>query len=259
MNWKHKIACALFSHATDFYKHRRNGLRVLAYHSVGTPAYRDEMDLYNVSPLIFEEHLASLAQYKNIHVNSLSNTIVDVNKLNIAFTFDDGYLDNLKFVAPLMEKYEYPWHVFVVTDFIKNKNKGFMGAADLQELSEYKNVTIGSHGKCHAHLSECNPAQLKLELNDSKKYLEDLLSKNVSAVSYPYGAVNKRVVDEARNAGYDIGCSSYININRSNRNVMSLCRTPIFSYDNSRMVAQKMFGMWDWMKYFMIDPLKSTN
>ena len=60
------------------------------------------------------------------------------------------------------------------------------------------------------------------------------------------------------NAGYDIGCSSYININRSNKDAMSLCRTPIFSYDNSKMVAQKMFGMWDWMKYFMVDPYKTN-
>ena len=255
MNWKHKIACALFSHATDFYKHRRNGLRVLAYHSVGTPAYRDEMDLYNVSPQMFEEHIASLAQYKNIHVNSLNNIIVDENKLTIAFTFDDGYLDNLKFVAPLMEKYEYPWHVFVVTDFIKNKNKGFMGAADLQELSEYKNVTIGSHGKTHRHLSECDNLQLKQELQDSKKYLEDLLSKEINSISYPYGSSNVRVIDAARIAGYEVGCSSHVNINHSNRDLMCLCRTPIFSYDDEKIFSQKIFGVWDWMKYFMDDPL----
>lgn len=169
MNWKHKLAYHLFSYAGDYYKYRRKGLRVLAYHSVGTPAYRDEMDLYNLSPVMFEKHIKSLEKYQDLYVCSLQDREVDEEKLALAFTFDDGYIDNLKNVAPLMERCEYPWHIFVVADFIKNKAKGFMTPSDLRELSEYKCVTIGSHGKTHRHLSECNSLQLKQELQDSKK------------------------------------------------------------------------------------------
>ncbi|MAS82524.1 MAG: hypothetical protein CMF45_07530 [Legionellales bacterium] len=254
MNWKHKLACSLVNHVEDLYNTRRNGLRILAYHSVGTPAYRDEIDLYNVSPLIFEEHIASLAQYNNIYVNSLKNTIVDENKLSIAFTFDDGYLDNLKYVAPLMEKHNYPWHIFVVTDFIKNSKKGFMTPGDLKELSKYKYVSIGSHSKSHIHLTMADDAELKKELSESKSYLEDLLGEDVCSVSYPYGSANQRVIVEAKRAGYHIGCSSYSNINLSGVDPMGLYRTPIFSYDDTKIFSQKIFGAWDWMKYFTNKP-----
>jgi peptidoglycan/xylan/chitin deacetylase (PgdA/CDA1 family) len=257
MNWKHKLACRLSNHVGYYYKHRRNGLRILAYHSVGAPAYRDKMELYDVSPSMFEEHIKSLEKYQDLYVRSLKKTEVDNSRLSIAFSFDDGYINNLKYVAPLMEKYKYPWHVFVVTDFIKNKNKGFMAPADLKELSAYKYVTIGSHGKTHSHLSECDNLQLKQELQDSKKYLEDILSKEINSISYPYGSANMRVIDSARVAGYKVGCSSHANINHSNRDMMCLSRTPIFSYDTTRTFEQKMFGMWDWMKYFTCDPLVS--
>ena len=257
MNWKHKLAYGLFSHCGNYYKHRREGLRILAYHSVGTPAYRDEMQLYDVSPLMFKEHIATLAKYQELYISSLANTAVANGKSGVAFTFDDGYIDNLRVVAPLMEEHEYPWHIFVVTDFIKNKKKGFMTPADLRELSEYKCVTIGSHGKTHARLSVCDDLQLKQELQDSKKYLEDILSKEINSISYPYGSANMRVIDSARVACYKVGCSSHANINHSNRDMMCLSRTPIFSYDTTRTFEQKMFGMWDWMKYFTCDPLVS--
>ena len=39
----------------------------------------------------------------------------------IAFTFDDGYLDNYTNALPVFEKYQIPFAVFVATDFIDKK------------------------------------------------------------------------------------------------------------------------------------------
>lgn len=256
MNWKHKLAFSIFNHGGDFSNYRKPGLRILAYHSVGTSSYRDEMNLYDVSPSMLESQLSALTEYEKVRVTSMNDDDEnDSRQTSVVFTFDDGYLDNLKHVAPLMEKYQKPWHIFVVSDFVKNKNKGFMSPEDLKELSKSEYVTIGSHGKSHTHLSKCNDEELVNELSYSKKYLEDLLGKDVDSVSYPYGAVVKRVVSSADKSGYLHGCSSYPNINLPNRNRLCLCRTPIFSYDNQNTFMQKIFGAWDWMRFFSEDPL----
>jgi len=255
MNWKHNLSHYVFNKAGSFFKHKRNGLRVLAYHSIGGSAHRDNIDLYSVSPRMFEDQIKSLSEYNDIRLTKVKNEKIDDSSLKIAFSFDDGYLDNLQYVAPLMEKYKYPWHIYVVSDFIKNNKKSFLSPSDLRELSSYKFVTIGSHGKSHTALPDCDASNLKSELFDSKNYLEDLLGKKIDSLSYPFGLTNKSVIIVAKEAGYNIACSSYFNINHSNRNMMCLCRTPIFSYDNVKTFLQKTFGMWDWMKYFTHDPV----
>ena len=255
MNWKHNLSYYLLKNASSFYKYKRNGLRILAYHSIDGTAYQDNIGLYSVSSTNFKDQIKSLSEYKDIYLTKIKNENIDGRNLKIAFSFDDGYKDNLKYVAPLMEEYQCHWHIYVVTSFIKNAKKDFMSPSDLRELSEYKFVTIGSHGKSHIPLSKCNKSSLRSELIDSKNYLEDILSKKVNSLSYPFGMANKNVILEAKNSGYNVACSSYSNINHSNRNIMCLCRTPIFSYDNVRTFLQKTFGMWDWMKYFTHDPI----
>jgi len=257
MNWKHKLSHYIFNKAGSFYKYRRSGLRILTYHSIGGSAYLDKMGLYTISARNFEEQIKSLSKYGDILFTKIKDKIIDSTKLKIAFSFDDGYVDNLKYVAPIMEKYKLHWNIYVVTDFIKNNKKGFMSASDLRELSMYNYVTIGSHGKSHLPLSKFTKNNLQTELFDSKNYLEDLLGVKINSLSYPFGSANQNVMYTAKDTGYSIACSSYPNINHADRSIMCLCRTPIFSYDNVKTFLQKTFGMWDWMRYFTYDPISN--
>ena len=56
----------------------------------------------------------------------------------------------------------------------------------LKELSENNLVSIGSHSENHNQLTKLNDLDLFNELNNSKSYLEDLLSKRISLFSYPF-------------------------------------------------------------------------
>lgn len=99
---------------------RPNQAVVLMYHSVCrsecTPwvAPRNRMGIDR-----FERQLKRLA--KSGRVIPVSRLITDnVSPGSIVLTFDDGYLDNLEIVAPLLAKYELPAVLYLATGYVRD-------------------------------------------------------------------------------------------------------------------------------------------
>ncbi len=91
----------------------------------------------------------------------------------IVLTFDDGYLDNWVYVAPLLRKYGFSGTVFMPTDFIQPGETprasledvwagrlreeelscyGYLNRAELRRLAEEGVLDIQSHGQSHTWL-----------------------------------------------------------------------------------------------------------
>lgn len=249
MNWHRVIACGISEIFALCRKssESRNGFRILLYHAVGTPIKEDFRNLFSISPELFETHMAELSQYKETSIIGLTDTLNTKQKHGVAVTFDDGYRDNLTIAAPILERYQVPFTVFISTAYIRrSRTHPYLSEAEVRMLSEKPNVTIGSHGVSHAPLTECSQEKLRDELESSKHYLEDLTGKEIVSISYPHGRVNQRVIDAAANVGYKIGASSIFNINHSSQNCLMLCRTCILESDSVRIFRQKLHGDWDW-------------
>jgi peptidoglycan/xylan/chitin deacetylase (PgdA/CDA1 family) len=172
----------------------------------------------------------------------------ELNSFKLGITFDDGYLDNLELVAPIMYERRIPFSVFITTDFLK-KDARFMSPSQLVELSKFPNVSIGSHGKTHKSLTECSPSEVKKELFDSKAYLEDLLGKNIEMLAYPHGSVNLSVKQQAELAGYKKGFTTKLCINKQGVDPMMIGRCNIESDNTVRILSQKIYGDWDWYQF----------
>lgn len=79
-----------------------------------------------VSPSFIED---LILKYKKVGVNfisldELSDILLSKQKPDhpfIAFTLDDGYIDNYTNAFPIFEKYNIPFTIFVATDFIDQK------------------------------------------------------------------------------------------------------------------------------------------
>jgi peptidoglycan/xylan/chitin deacetylase (PgdA/CDA1 family) len=99
----------------------------------------------------------------------------------------------------------------------------------------------------HARLVECPDATLRNELADSRSYLEDLLQRPVTTLSYPHGAADRRVRDAAEAAGYELAACSRFGTNRGDRDPLLLLRTDIWSVDGLDVFRSKVAGNWDWM------------
>lgn len=226
----------------------RDGFRILMYHAVGTNIPEDTPNIYNISPTLFEQHMKQLKSVNNGNLIDINN-IQSNNKSGIAITFDDGYRDNLHIAAPILKKLNIPFSVFVITNEVKNRNPLFLSPKDIRSLVNEYDVNIGSHSATHARLAECNDHKLKEELISSKHYLEDLLGYEITTISYPHGSVNRRVRDMAENLGYRLGATSKFDINQKDQDPLLLCRTDIWSDDNSARFMGKLNGDWDWYRW----------
>ena len=234
----------------------QKGLRILNYHSVGSSAYGDRLGLNTIKIKIFYEHIDILSNMSTVPLSPL--TIPD-DGLNIAITFDDGYADNLYVAAPLLVERGIPFTVFVTTGFIGEITNGFLTADELKNLALIPGVTIGSHSRTHRLLPKCTNKELMSELEGSKHYLEDMISKPVTSIAYPYGAADLRVRDAVQQAGYQLGFCSHVGINHIDRDKLMLNRYAILSEDTSYILKQKLNGYFDWYNWISPDPLKIKN
>lgn len=231
---------------------KKNGLRILTYHSIGSTSYEDYVGLFTVSIESFIQHMDVIASMQSVPLKTMS---IPQSELKIAVTFDDGYSDNLYIAAPLLAARNIPYTVFVSTGFVKNKTKGFLNPSELKQLSIATGATIGAHSDRHVDLSLCNKKELKVELDDSKKYLEDLIGKAVTEFSYPYGIADMRVRDAVHEAGYQVAACSRFDVNKPDRDLLMLNRCVILSSDTLRAFQQKLSGDYDWARWRMKDPL----
>ena len=232
----------------------RRGFRVLMYHAVDTLVSMNCASIFSIIPERFEQHMASLAQYREASIVKFSNGLKHEGALKIAVTFDDGYKDNLYNVAPVMERYSIPFTVFVATSHIKKNCSIYLTPSELRELSSFQFVTIGSHGLTHNRLTECDSDMLRNELVSSRHFLEDITGNTVTTLAYPHGAVDKRVKDAAGKAGYLLAACSRFDINDISRDPFLLCRTEITGNDAVRVFQQKLHGDWDWYRWRRKDP-----
>jgi len=100
-----------------------NKCAILIYHRVCEPD--TDPQLLCVSPSNFDKQLS---YFKKTHtVISLQKAIQHIEK-NIAFpkkcvviTFDDGYVDNLQFALPILEKHAIPATIFVTSGLVDNQ------------------------------------------------------------------------------------------------------------------------------------------
>ncbi|WP_456830849.1 polysaccharide deacetylase family protein [Deinococcus sp. UYEF24] len=125
----------------------------------------------------------------------------------IALTFDDSYQGVDDLAAPVLQRYGYPYAVFVHTDYVgSQKGRPKMSWDELRELDASGLVTIGSHSRSHpADMGLLTTAQQDDELRGSKKILERQLGHPVPYISYPNGKADGAAFGRARLAGYTLG------------------------------------------------------
>jgi peptidoglycan/xylan/chitin deacetylase (PgdA/CDA1 family) len=118
----------------------------------------------------------------------------------VVITFDDGWRGAVARAAAALEERRMPAFFFVATEFIGRRY--FAGEVEWRSLDPSL-FTIGSHGVTHRMLSDLPSGEVRAELLDSRRRLEDLLERPVRWLSIPGGAVSRRVIQAAEAAGYD--------------------------------------------------------
>lgn len=114
--------------------------------------------------------------------------------MKISFTFDDGHPDDFKLVK-LFEKYSIPVMLFIPR---YNNENIVMSNNDIKYIKS-EIVEIGSHTYNHKRLNINNCNEIYFELNNGKKYLEDILSIPIDHFCFPAGEYNNMSMNMALN------------------------------------------------------------
>lgn len=89
--------------------------RLLIYHGV-VPKANKKINSRFISTQEFERQLIYFKKHFHLlRLDEYFEGAKDENKLSLSLTFDDGYLNNLNVVLPLLEKYQIPAAFFITT------------------------------------------------------------------------------------------------------------------------------------------------
>lgn len=180
---------------------------VLAFHSISDPPGRRH-ERFHTSPKRFR----ALMSWLNDHgYRFCFPSGQPADEQSVWLTFDDGYEDFYFNVFPYLGEFHLKPTVFLVTDCIGGTNAwdeaaGFpsrrlLTKEQILEMSRH-GVRFGSHTLKHPWLPNVSDAELRCEVVESKRRLEDLLGSEVDTFAYPGGCHDVRVRAAVAEAGY---------------------------------------------------------
>jgi peptidoglycan/xylan/chitin deacetylase (PgdA/CDA1 family) len=225
---------------------------VLAYHGLGS--YPRGVDPHNlmVGVARFRTQMLTLRRrgYEFLPLSQFAGHLDGHAPPNgvCAVTFDDGTLDNLHLLAPLLAEIHVPATVFVCPGLLGQPHFAMpaaagarlMNAQEVRELASSPLIEIGSHTSAHADMSTASGEEAYEEMTSSKSELEELLQKPVVAFAYPRCAYSSACPDSARRAGYEVAvtCAGLGGWSR-----FELARESIDSLDRYASFALKSRGL----------------
>jgi peptidoglycan/xylan/chitin deacetylase (PgdA/CDA1 family) len=177
---------------------------ILMYHSI--VGKNKAANLLEVSARSFQRQAWFLKtwRYKVMPLEDLTRLIRDKKSIPfkaVAITFDDGYKDNYVYAFPILKKYKLPATVFIIYDEVGRPDR--LSWREIKEMRDSGLITFGSHTLKHVPLVDINsPEELKRQIFESKKALEEKINRPVDIFCYPVGAFTTPIRQLVIDAGY---------------------------------------------------------
>lgn len=228
------------------------GIIVLNYHKI------DNMNIsLSVTPSDFDRQMKYLKDnhYNIITPDMLYNHLTKGTALPakpVLITFDDGYEDNYKNAYPILKKYGFTATIFVVTGLV-GKYPNYLTWAQCRELKK-EGFFIESHTVSHKSLTELTSEQIKAEVVQSKKTLDEKLHQNTYYFAYPTGTYNLYIAQILKDAGYRGAFTIKYGTVDNSSNLFALERVPVFHTGNTfhsfyqRLLYLPVFEKLGWVK-----------
>jgi peptidoglycan/xylan/chitin deacetylase (PgdA/CDA1 family) len=212
---------------------RTNGLVILAYHRID-----DGGGGLAISPSSFLQHLAWIEE-SGLSVEGSLGPPYPARGAGprLALTFDDGYRSVAEVAWPELRSRGWPATLYVVARAlddprpfawdagVDDSRARLIDRSLLLDLAA-DGMSIGSHTCSHRYLPALSHANIRTEIADSRRILEDILGQEVRSLSYPMGGWNRSIRDLTAAAGYTTAVTSDRGSNLRGRDPLSLRRQP---------------------------------
>ena len=172
---------------------------VLMYHR-----FDEEYDSTSIAVEKFHQHMQFFKDqgYSVVPISTIISAIngsIPFGDKWVTITVDDAYKSFLK-VKPILEKFNYPYTIFVSTETVDQKNKNYMSWDDLKQIADSNLGELAAHSHTHAYLVRDFTAQERQRdiLLSVKKIYENtgILSR---FFAYPYGETSENLIEEVKN------------------------------------------------------------
>ncbi len=213
---------------------------IMYHHILKDPSRQGE---YVVSPQMLEEDFAYLKQlgYESIVVQDLIDYVQDGKPLPekpIMITFDDGYLSNLVYAYPLLEKYDLKAVISVVGAFCQHytdepddnpayaqlswEQVGQLAATGRVEIQNHSyNLHHSQQGASLREAAGESSAQYRSRLQQdlalNQQLIEQATGQCPTCMTYPFGLTTEAARQLVREMGFSASLGCYERVNRITR------------------------------------------
>lgn len=183
---------------------------ILQYHHVNdtTPPST------SITPDQFEKHLQFLADnhFKILPLSQVVDALKNNQELpdkSVVITFDDAYVDILTKGKPLLDKFGFPFTIFVNPGVIEKGSASYLSWQQLKAMAE-QGVIIANHGYQHDSLARI-PAELDADtwLKQQAQQLQQAEAKIKAETgqswhyfAYPYGEYTPKIQQWIKDNGF---------------------------------------------------------
>jgi peptidoglycan/xylan/chitin deacetylase (PgdA/CDA1 family) len=232
---------------------------VLCYHAV-SPSWTAEL---SVTPDAFAAQMRKLVDrgwrgatfHEAVHSPPARRTL--------AVTFDDAFLSVLERAYPILAELGLPATVFVPTAFADRRQRlrwdGINRWSQSPDAHELECMTwddlrvlveagweIGSHTRTHPRLTRLSDDQLSAELETSREDCSTHLGAACVSLAYPYGDVDRRVAERARQIGY--ACGAGLSSSLAPLGALRWPRVGVYHGDSPQRFALKISSFTRWAR-----------
>jgi len=184
---------------------------VLAYHLIDQ---RFDAGIAWTTPRRFEKQIAWLAAagYRSLSLSEYLQHDPANNEKAVVITFDDGYRSLHQYALPILARYHFKATAFVISGYVGQDNrwdvKFFLPRLPLLDWKELRELLaagweIGSHSLRHEYLPHLSTPELRNDLLQSRRILEEQLQVPIRHLSLPFGRGNHQVYRVAQEVGYE--------------------------------------------------------
>jgi len=153
-----------------------------------------------------------------------------------------------------LHRYQIPGTVFLIAETLGQYNSWdvnlggikykHLNDREIRELLQ-NGWEIGSHGLTHRLLVGMQTEILKSEIEYSKQIIEDRFSTPVRYFCAPFGKLNRKIIEIAKEAGYQGICGFYpFKYYTQKPPGYLMLRLAVYSFDSLRSIERKLAANW---------------
>lgn len=159
---------------------------------------------YALSASQFERQMQLLRQHDIpvLSPRSLESETNDSASAGVVISFDDGHASNAELALPILQRSGLTAAFFLTTGFI-GARPNYCSWAQADRLVQ-ADMSIGGHGHSHRFLSDLDPAEAGLELQNSWQAIHENLGLEPTQMSFPGGRCNMQLVALGQRSGYRV-------------------------------------------------------